>query len=471
MVVMKFGGTSVGDAQCFANVQEIIARAMRERPPVVVVVSAMSTVTESLLAAARLAAAGEEKAVREKLESLERKHLQVVEELFAGSRRAEVQQAVEEILAEFQKLCAGVALLRELPMRTLDAGLSVGERLSATLLASYLTERGVPAEAVDAARCVVTEGNFGGARPLLEATRDALRQVVLPLLESLCVPVVTGFLGATREGIRTTLGRGGSDYSASLVAASLDADELWIWTDVDGVLSADPKVVGGALILEELTYEEAAELSHFGAKVLHPKTLAPLESNKIPVYIKNTFAPHKPGTRIGSMHEGSPLGPKAVTSLAPLALLTVRSNGTPGTTELLARTFEAMSHSHVEILMVTQSSYQNSFCLLVPHAATQAARSSLEQAFRLELSHQYLQPIESEDVAAVALIGEGMRGTPGVAGRLFGALGRSKINVIAIAQGSSQSNISLVVALPDGPAAVEAIHQEFIAPATAPQRP
>ncbi|MBI4463626.1 MAG: aspartate kinase [Acidobacteria bacterium] len=470
MLVMKFGGTSVGDAQCFASVEEIIARAMRERPPVVVVVSAMSTVTETLLAAARLAAAGDEAAVREKLEYLERKHLQVVEELFTGSRRAEVRKAVEEILAEFQKLCAGVALLRELSMRAMDAGWSAGERLSATLLASYLTERGIPAQAVDAARCVVTDSNFGSARPRMDATQERLQQVVSPLAKSGSVPVLTGFLGATQEGIRTTLGRGASDYSAAIVAASLDADELCIWTDVDGVLSADPKVVGEALILEELTYEEAAELSHFGAKVLHRETLAPLVAHTIPVYIKNTFAPHKPGTRIGAMHEGSPLGPKAASSLAPVALLTLRSNGTPETTELLARTFEALSHSHVEILMVTQASYQNSFCLLVPHAATQAARAALERVFRLELSHQYLQPIESEDVAAVALIGEGMRGMPGIAGRLFGALGRAKINVIAIAQGSSESNISLVVALPDGPAAVEAIHREFIAPATAPRR-
>ncbi len=470
MLVMKFGGTSVGDAQCFAKVQEIIARTLRERSPIVVVVSAMSTVTETLLTAARLAAAGDEKAVREKLDYLERKHLQVVEELFAGPRRAEARKAMEEILAEFQKLCAGVALLRELPLRAMDAGLSVGERLSATLLAGYLAERGISAQAVDAAQCVVTDSNFGSAQPLMDATRERIRQVVLPLAKSGSVPVVTGFLGATREGIRTTLGRGASDYSAAIVAASLDADELWIWTDVDGVLSADPKVVGEALILEELTYEEAAELSHFGAKVLHRETLAPLVAQSIPVYIKNTFAPHKPGTRIGRVHEGSLLGPKAASSLAPVALLTLRSNGTPQTTELLARTFEALSHAHIEILMATQASYQNSFCLLVPHAATQAARAALERAFRLELSHQYLQPIETEDVAAVALIGEGMRGMPGIAGRLFGALGRAKINVIAIAQGSSESNISLVVALPDGPAAVEAIHQEFIAPATAPRR-
>ena len=467
MLVMKFGGTSVGDAQCFRSVQEIVARAVRERPPVVVVVSAMSTVTETLLAAARLAAAGNETGVEEKLAYLEQKHFQLAEELFSGARREEARKAVTAILAEFRKLCAGMVLLRELPLRAMDAGLSVGERLSATLLAQHLGNQGISSQAVDSAQCLVTDENFGSASPWMEATREAMRGRLLPQVEKRCVPVVTGFLGATREGVRTTLGRGGSDYSGSIVAAALDADELWIWTDVDGVLSADPKMVGEARILDELSYEEAAELSHFGAKVLHHKTLAPLLTRMIPVWIKNTFAPEKPGTRIGPPHPGSTLGAKAVTSLAPVTLLTLRSNGTPGATELFARTFEALFHAHVEILMVTQASYQDSFCLLVPQALAQKAQAALESAFRLELSHHYLEPIKLEDVAAVALIGEGMRGIAGVSGRMFGALGRGKVNVIAIAQGSSESNISCVVAPKDRAAAVQAIHQEFIVPTAA----
>ncbi|MBI4464751.1 MAG: aspartate kinase [Acidobacteria bacterium] len=370
-----------------------------------------------------------------------------------------------ELLAEFHRLCSGMALLGELPLRALDAEVSVGERLSAALLAQYLSDQGCPAQAVDARDCLITDDNFGNARPLMDLTRDAMRRVLLPLTGQVAVPVITGFLGATREGVRTTLGRGGSDYSGAIVAAALDAAELWIWTDVDGVLSADPKVASDAVILEELTYEEAAELSHFGAKVLHHKTLAPLVARSIPVYIKNTFAPEKPGTRITAPHAKSLMGPKAVTSLAPVSILTLRSNGTPGTTELFARTFAALSRSEVEILMVTQASYQDSFCLLVPRAVAEKAETALEQAFRLELNHNYLKPLERQDVAAIALIGEGMRGTPGIAARMFSALGRQKINIIAIAQGSSESNISLVVALEDRPAAVQAIHQEFIAPA------
>lgn len=464
MLVMKFGGTSVGDSQCFAKVKEIISREACERPPVAVVVSAMSTVTETLLEAARAAAAGDNKSLEPKLQYLQEKHLLLADELFSGSSRFAVRKAVMQCIGEFRKFCAGIALISELPLRSLDAGLSVGERLSAILLAQYLEDQGVSAQAVDASQCLVTDDNFGNAKPILDLTREAMRRLLLPLAEKHCVPVITGFLGGTREGVRTTLGRGGSDYSAAIVAASLDADQLWIWTDVDGVLSADPKMVGEAVILEELSYEEASELSHFGAKVLHHKTLSPLLSRMIPVYIKNTFAPEKPGTRIGPSHAGSQRGAKSVTSLAPVTLITVRSNGNPGTTELFARTFAALSHSEVEILMVTQSSYQDSFCLLVPQAMAERATAALENAFRLELNHHYLEPLEIQQVTAIALIGEGMRGTPGVAARLCGALAKEKINIIAIAQGSSESNISLVVPLEDRAAAVAAIHREFIAP-------
>jgi bifunctional aspartokinase / homoserine dehydrogenase 1 len=466
MLVMKFGGTSVGDASCFRKVKEIVAQAARERGPVVVVVSAMSTITETLLAAARAAEAGDAKGMEEKLAHLESKHLKTADELFSGAKRDAARQAVQEIAAEFRRICGGMEMLRQLPLRAMDAGLSVGERLSATLLALFLEQEGIAARAVDSANCVLTDDNFSSARPLMDATREAIQKQIVPLTQKGIVPVVTGFLGATKDGIRTTLGRGGSDYSGAIMAACVDADELWIWTDVDGVLSADPKMVRGAVILAEITYEEASELSHFGAKVLHHKTLAPLASRMIPVWIKNTFAPEKPGTCIGPPHAQSAKGPKAVTSLAPVTMLTLRSSGGPGAAELFARTFAALSHSEVDILMVTQASYQDSFCFLIPQAMAERASSALEQAFRLELNHKYLEPPQRQDVTVVALIGEGMRGIPGVAARLFGALGRNKINVIAIAQGASESNISLVVSLEDRAAAVSAIHQEFISPAS-----
>jgi aspartate kinase len=464
MLVMKFGGTSVGDAKCFAAVKDIIARASREQPVGAVVVSAMATVTETLLSAARLAASGDRNGMEEKLSYLERKHVSTVDELFTGARRDAVRAQVLAILGEFRNICGGMALLGEMPRRSMDAGVSAGERISCVILANYLDQHGIAADAVDAVRCVITDDDFGNAKPLSEQTREAIRREMLPLIEKKRIPVVTGFLGGTRDGVRTTLGRGGSDYSAAIVADALDASELWIWTDVDGVLSADPKMVGEAAILDELTYEEASELSHFGAKVLHHKTLRPLLNRMIPVYIKNTFAPEKRGTRIGPPHAGIQQGAKSVTSMAPVTLLTVRSSGGPGTTELFARTFAALDHSQVEILMVTQSSYQDSFSLLVPQNMTERATAALESAFRLELNHNYLEPLSAQQVTAIALIGEGMRGIPGVAARLFSSLAKEKINIIAIAQGSSESNISLVVSLEDRAAAVRAIHREFISP-------
>jgi aspartate kinase len=465
MLVMKFGGTSVGSADAMRGVKQIVADARAAKAPVVVVVSAMSTVTETLLAAARAAVAGDSKPMQERLDHLEKKHLDTVDALFpAGARKESAKKTVMEISGEFRRICSGMELLGELPLRAMDAGLSVGERLSANLVALFLDQEGIPADAVDSAKCVVTDDNFSSARLLMEPTREATRAQLLPLTKAGRTPVVTGFLGATKDGIRTTLGRGGSDYSGAILAAALDADELWIWTDVDGVLSADPKAVSGARILEEITYEEASELSHFGAKVLHHKTLAPLASRMIPVWIKNTFAPEKPGTRIGAPHAGIEQGPKAVTSLSPVTMFTLQSHGQPGTTELFARSFTALHHANVEILMVTQSSYQDNFCLLVPKDAADAAFTALETAFRLELNHSYLDPIKRQDVAAIALIGEGMRGTRGIASQLFGSLAKEKINIIAIAQGSSETNISLAVDTADKGGAVKAIHDGCVAP-------
>lgn len=464
MLVMKFGGTSVGDAKCIANVKEIVARTSKERPVGAVVVSAMATVTEALLAACRKAAAGDEKASMEKIKYLRDKHMGTVDEMFQGKRRDEVRASVSDVLDEFQKICTGIGLLGEMPPRAMDAAVSVGERLTTIILSNYMTDQGLPAEAIDTVGCVITDDNFMSAKPFMDLTREATRNRLLPLVHKKVIPIVTGFLGGTKDGIRTTLGRGGSDYSGAIVAAALDADELWIWTDVDGVLSADPKMVEGAKILAELTYEEASELSHFGAKVLHHKTLLPLLTRMIPVYIKNTFSPEKVGTRIGKAHDGSSQGAKSVTSLAPVTLITIRSSSGPETAELLARTFTALYHAQTEILMVTQSSYQNSFCVLVPQNMAERATAALEAAFRLELNHDYLEPLKTQQVAAVALIGEGMRGMHGVAARLFSATAKERINIISIAQGSSESNISLAVSLDHRAAAVKAIHKEFITP-------
>jgi aspartokinase/homoserine dehydrogenase 1 len=281
------------------------------------------------------------------------------------------------------------------------------------------------------------------------------------LLKQGTVPIVTGFNGATADGRPTTLGRGGSDFSASILASALDAQELWIWTDVDGIMTADPRLVPDVAVLDEVTYAEAAELAYNGAKVLHPRTLAPLIEKQIPVWSKNSFAPHKPGTKIIS-HFAEPKGARAVTSMSNVALISMEpANAILSGTRLMARALDALALANVEILVFTSSSYRQSFCFLIRKPDVDAALEALTANLSLELAHGYLKPIEvDENVGLLAIVGEGMRGTPGTAGRVFNAISHQNINIIAIAQGSSELTIGIVVRLDHLDIAVRAVHQE-----------
>jgi aspartate kinase len=339
--------------------------------------------------------------------------------------------------------------------------LATGERLSALLVAAYLESEGVPAAAVNAADAIVTDAAHGNASPLMEATRAKARKTLTPLLEAGVLPVVTGFNGATADGRPTTLGRGGSDFSAAILAAVLDAAELWIWTDVDGIMTADPRLAPEALVLDELTYNEAAELAYNGAKVLHPRTLAPLADREIPVWSKNSFAVEKPGTKIVAKIDASS-GARAVTSSAKVALISMEpSNATIVGAQVMARALDALARANVEVLALSSSSFRQSFCLLVRSEELGSAVRGLEAALALELAHGYLSPIEvDENVGLLAVVGEGMRGTPGLAGRIFTAISRENVNIIAIAQGSSELTIAIVVRRDGLEKAVRAVHQE-----------
>jgi len=308
---------------------------------------------------------------------------------------------------------------------------------------------------------IVTDAVFGNATPIMPETRKKADQVVRPLLERGTIAVMTGFNGATVDGRPTTLGRGGSDFSASILAAALDAAELWIWTDVDGIMSADPRSVADARVLDSLTYSEAAELAYNGAKVLHPRTLAPLIERQIPVWSKNSFNLKHPGTRIVSSVE-APLGPRAVTSMANVALISLEpANAALSGTRLMARAFEALADANAEVLALTSSSYRQSFCFLVRMEELPAAMKSLEADLALELTHGYLKPIAvDENVGLLAVVGEGMRGTPGLAGRVFQAISQQDVNIIAIAQGSSELTISVVVRRDGLERAIRAVHKE-----------
>ncbi|MBM3747676.1 MAG: aspartate kinase [Acidobacteria bacterium] len=460
LLVMKFGGTSMGSAERIRVAAEICAAEQRRRP-VAAVVSAMSKITDLLLETMRRAESGDREGVEQDIRRLRQRHEQACLELLPADRQAAVLEGIQNLIAAFERITGGIALLGEWPPRSVDEALSIGERLSALLMAAYLESQGVRAEAVNAAELIVTDAVFGNATPLMEPTSEKARARLLPLLAAGVLPVVTGFNGATADGRPTTLGRGGSDFSASILAAVLDAAELWIWTDVDGIMTADPRLVPDASILEEVTYSEAAELAYNGAKVLHPRTLAPLIEKQIPVWSKNSFALDKPGTKIVPRLQVSS-GARAVTSMANVALISIEpaSAGLHGA-QVMGRALDGLGRADVELLALSSSSYRQSFCLLVRAQELPAALMALGESLELELAHGYLKPLEVDDnVGLLAVVGEGMRGTPGLAGRIFTAISREKVNIIAIAQGSNELTIAIVVHRDGLEKAVRAVHAE-----------
>lgn len=466
---MKFGGTSVGDADSFAKTAEIIKKAVqqqgsKQRPGVVVVVSAMAGVTNALIAAAKSAATGEETHYREARSELLVQHLAVAGQLVKDlAERNEVGKVIEEYLREFERLGHSISVLGELTGRGLDVVSSLGERMSAPLLAAVLRTLGVKGQLVDASALIVTDQTHGNAAPIWELTTARCRERLLPHIESGAVPVVCGFIGATKDGVLTTLGRGGSDYSAAIIGAALQADEIQIWTDVNGVMTADPRVVAGARTLPEIRYEEIAELAYFGAKVLHPKTVAPALQRNILLRVLNTFNPDHPGTRIVQhSNDGDKGAVKAITAIRCMNLITVEGRGMMGVPGIAARAFASVAGVNGNVLMISQSSSEQNICFVVPQSVAELVVAALQREFERELFHNHIHQISGQtDIVIVAVVGGGMKGTPGIAAKVFSALAEKNLNVIAIAQGSSETNISLVVAEKDADQAVCAIHEAF----------
>ena len=459
-IVMKFGGTSVGSGERIAHVAGLVAEAVNTGHQVVVVVSAMSGVTDALVQAAQTAAQGNAATFRRAKTDLLVRHLVSVDE--AVGNGAGLRDQITSSLDDFEQLCNSIYVLGECTPRALDMVSSLGERFSSHILASALEARDVPAEAVDATSLIVTDNRFGNANPHMDLTREQTQTHLEPLLEIGTVPVVTGFIGATEDGITTTLGRGGSDYTAAILGRCLDADAVWIWTDVNGVMTADPRVVPEAHTLPEVSYAEAAELSYFGAKVLHPKTIRPAIEQGIPLRIKNTFNPQGPDTLIirESTQDTRPV--KAVTAIRRMSMVTVAGRGMLGVPGVAAKVFSAVAQEGISVLMISQSSSEQSICFVVETSSSERAVSALESAFERELARQDIDRIiADDDVVIIAVVGAGIRSTPGVAAKVFGALGRNGVNVISIAQGSSEHNLSLVVQEEDADTAVRHIHEEF----------
>jgi bifunctional aspartokinase / homoserine dehydrogenase 1 len=460
--VMKFGGTSVGDASRIRSAAAIAAEASKERA-VVVVVSAMSGVTNTLIAAAGKAATGDEAAAEALTSALQEKHHEAIGNLISDiENRRQLLSEIDALIERAANYCRGCALLGELSPRALDVIAGTGERLIARMAAAMLREMGFRGVAFDATDLIVTDEVHGGARPLADPTRKKTQAALFPLLEAGGIPVVTGYVAATAKGIPTTLGRGGSDYSATILGAALDASEVIIWTDVNGVLTADPRMVPDAATLDEVSYTEAGELAFFGAKVLHPMTLRPVIESAIPVWIRNSFQPQLAGTKITQTVRPAPQGVKAVTATRDVAMIAIAGPGIIGVPDIAARIFTASASVHANIVMISQSSSQDSICFVVQAADAARTEKALREALYEDVHQHDLEHIKvNRNVAIVAAVGENMAGTPGIAGRVFSTLGKEAINIIAIAQGSSEYNISFLVESGGMEKAVKALHQAF----------
>ncbi|MBN1963030.1 MAG: aspartate kinase [Anaerolineae bacterium] len=460
VLAFKFGGTSMGSAAIIAEVGRIVTEYAEQSNQVLTVVSAMSGVTNLLLGAAHSAAAGDTNAYIKATNELRDRHHETARALVT---QLDAQSALlielHRLIDSFQELCRSIAVLGELTPRGLDAVTSIGERLSARLLAAHLQERGAMALPVDATTLVVTDDRFQNAVPLMDKTRANVQKHLVPRMKAGILPVVTGFIGATEQGITTTLGRGGSDYSAAIFAACADADELWIWTDVDGVMTTDPRLAPDARVIPVLSYREIGELAFFGAKVLHPKTILPVMDRGMPILVRNTFNPTHPGTRIQPEPQRTPGTAKAITIIRDVHLVTVAGRGMIGVPGIAGRAFSACARVGVSLLVISQSSSEQSFCFLVRDTDSNRAVAAIEEELARELARKDVDSVTIEpDVVIITVVGAGMRETPGVAARVFGVLAEAGVNVIVIAQGSSEANISLVIAEKDDEAAVQALH-------------
>ena len=459
--IHKFGGASLADA---AGVRRAVEIVLAHRPArQVVVVSAMGGVTDALLEAARRATMGETSHVRTAAETLRTQHTRAARALVpAGDRLDELLARVDAAVDELKPLGGGLGILRELTPRTIDYLVARGERLSALLVAAALEAAGCPVAYVDATDVVQTDGTFGNASPDLRRTERAARRVLPPLLARGTVPVIPGFLGATADGQVATLGRGGSDLTATLLARVLGAREVSLWKDVRGLLTADPRIVPDARVVPQLHVREAAELAYYGAKVLHPRALIPVLKRPVAIRIRPFADPASLGTEISRRRTLEQYPVKALSAIPGQALLTVTGSGMLGVPGIAARTFDAVHHEGISVSLISQASSEHSICFSVPAESAQRARKSLEQTFEREIERQEIDGVELRTgLATLVVVGLGMAGTPGIAARVFSALAEAGINVIATAQGSSELNLSLVLDGRDAARAQRAVHAAF----------
>ena len=472
MIVHKFGGTSIGDAQCFASVADIVIEHYKGTGAtpgeVVVVVSAMSGVTNQLIAGARAAVEGKDTVYREIKTGLLGKHLDVVETLLTHSpERLELGGLVEDQLHGLERLYRSIAVLGELTVRGCDTVASFGEQLSVSILAAVLRKRGVRAQAISATQLIVTDDDFGKATPLMDQTRQRLQQRIRPLVERGVIPVVTGYIAATEQGVTTTLGRGGGDFTAAIVGAGLDADEVWIWSDVDGILTADPNIVPQARTLSELSYTEAADLAYFGADVLHPRTIRPVTESSIPLRIVNSFDPTHPGTLIVETPSPDRELLPAIISTTGLSLIAVGSPNNTWTLQMAARALQRLSEASVDVLMFSQSFSEHCLNLVVREQDQAHCLKVLCHEFENSGQGNVCSLETKEQVATISVAGvpgwneASTAAVGGIVSHAFSALGKHGTRVIAVAQAATEYNVSFCIPEDQVADTVRFLHREL----------
>jgi aspartokinase/homoserine dehydrogenase 1 len=458
MQVLKFGGTSVANAQNMEKVVAIVLDKLKS-DKVMLVVSALGGTTDFLIDAGKLAAAGDD-SYKEKLAALEQRHLQCIKELIPVSRQSAILSEIKKRCNELEAVCEGVFMLSELSPRTLDKIVSYGELMSSIIIAYKFTTIDVAHQWGDCRQLIVTNSNYTNAAVNFEETNKKISAFTAAHASSLYV--FPGFIASDANGITTTLGRGGSDYTAAIFAAAVNASMLEIWTDVSGMMTADPRLVQNARVVPQMSYQEAMELSHFGAKVIYPPTIQPVMSKGIPLKIKNTFAPADEGTLVEKNTKSVNTIISGLTSMAKISLLLLEGSGMVGIPGFSKRLFEALSNEKINVILITQSSSEHSICVAVDEANAARAKAIVDQQFDYEIAVKKLEPLHVEDgLAIVALVGDNMKNHPGISGRMFHALGRNGVNIRAIAQGSSEKNISAVLAARDVKKAINVLHEEF----------
>ncbi len=459
-IVMKFGGTSLSRASKMKNAARILQK-FSPSNKIVTVASAIGDTTDQLAEIGDLAKKGELRKARKVLSKVQTSHRKIIPLVAGKAGTRELLEQIEQLNSELERTVEGIAHLRELTPRSRDYLLSFGERLSTPILTATATAAGLKTRSFTGAEAgITTDDNFGEAKPLLETSYHQIRQRLEPLWDRRVIPIVTGFIASTVDGNITTLGRGGSDYTAALLGAALAAEEIWIWTDVDGLMTADPRTVKEAVVLPNVSFGEALELSFFGAKMMHPRALQPAAQKKIPVRIKNSSRPSGNGTLVSaseSRNGGKVV--KAVSLIKDVGIVTVSGTGMMGAPGVAAKVFQTLGSNNVNVMMISQGSSEATISCVVANREVDRAVRALQLAL---MGQGYVDRIaEEKDACVIAVVGSGMKGTPGVAARIFTAVAKRKVNVRMVAQGSSEYNVSFVVSHVDGPEAVRAIHEEF----------